>query len=163
MPSSDIGTPKQAPLPSFFRLGRQGFTLIELFMVMLLVLVIAFLTIPIGVGFFQTQTLDEASSGVIETLRRAQSQSVFQKNDSAFGVKLLSGSYVLFQGTTYATRTQSEDESFSFATGITTSGIDEVVFSKQNGTPNTTGTITLTIGSNNLIIDINAQGKVERQ
>jgi type II secretory pathway pseudopilin PulG len=140
----------------------KGFTILELLLVIGAAIVIAALTVPVGVRFFQTQTLDEATSGIMETMRRAHNQAVFQKNDSAFGVKFLSGSYVLFQGNSYDTRTQSEDESFEVSSGIATSGIDEVVFAKLTGIPNTTGTLTVTSGSDSQTININAHGKVER-
>jgi prepilin-type N-terminal cleavage/methylation domain-containing protein len=141
----------------------KGFTLLELLIVIAAGLLVAGLTVPVGIRFFQTQTLDEATSGILETLRRAESQAVFQKNDSSFGVKFLAGSYILFQGNSYTGRTQSEDETFSVSTVITISGVDEVVFAKLTGLPSTTGTLTITLGSDSKVLDINAQGKIERQ
>ena len=141
----------------------RGFTLLELLLVIGAATLIAVFTIPVGIRFFQTQILDEATSGMLTNLRRAHSKAIFQKNDSAFGVKFLSGSYVLFQGGSYVLRTQSEDESFTLGGGISTSGIDEVIFAKLTGIPNTTGTLTITSGSDSQSLNINAQGKVERQ
>ena len=140
----------------------RGFTLIELLLVIAASITIAALTIPVGMRFFQTQALDESASGILETLRRAQNQAMFQKNDSAFGVKFLPDSYVLFQGDSYG-EVPSEDESFSLPSGITTSGINEVVFAKLTGTPNPNGTLTITSGSNSQALDINIKGKIERQ
>lgn len=141
----------------------RGFTMLELLLVIAAAILIATFTIPVGIRFFQTQSLDEAASGILETLRRAQNQAAFQKNDSAFGVKFLSGSYVLFQGGSYAGRTQSEDENFTLSGSITTSGIDEVVFAKLTGIPNTTGALTITSGDDTQTLNINAQGKIEKQ
>ena len=140
-----------------------GFTILELLLVMAAAILIAAFTIPVGIRFFQTQSLDETTMSIFSTLRRAENQAIFQKNDSAFGVKFLSVSYVLFQGSSYSGRTQSEDESFILSGGITTSGIDEVVFAKLTGIPNITGTLTITSGSDSQTININAQGKIEKQ
>lgn len=141
----------------------KGFTLVELLIVIAVASLVSLFTLPVGTKFFQSQTLDEASGDILNTLRRAYSQAVFQKNDSAFGVKFLSGSYALFQGSSYAARTISEDESFTLSTGVTTSGIDEIVFAKLTGIPNTTGTLTVTLGSDSQVLDINSHGKIERQ
>lgn len=142
---------------------KNGFTLLELLLVVGAAILIGALTVPIGVHFFQSQTLDETASSILSTLRRAQNQAIYQKNDNSFGIKFLAGSYVLFQGDSYESRIQSEDESFSLPGGITTSGIDEVVFAKLTGIPNTTGTLTITLGNDSQTLDINAQGKIERQ
>ncbi|MGB2762494.1 MAG: prepilin-type N-terminal cleavage/methylation domain-containing protein [Minisyncoccales bacterium] len=140
----------------------KGFTLLELLIVIAAAILITALTIPVGVRFFQTQILDETRAGILETLRSAQNQAMFQKNDSAFGVKFLSGSYVLFQGSSYG-EVPSEDENFTLSSGITTSGIDEVVFAKLTGIPNPSGTLTITSGNDSQALNINTQGKIERQ
>jgi len=136
--------------------------MLELLLVIAAAILIAALTIPVGIRFFQTQTLDETTNGILETLRRAQSQAMFQKNDKAFGVKFLSDSYILFQGSLYG-EFPSEDENFSLPSGITTSGINEVVFSKLTGIPNSSGTLTITSGNDSQALNINTQGKIERQ
>lgn len=140
----------------------KGFTLLELLIVIAAAILITALTIPVGVRFFQTQILDETTNGILETLRRAQNQAMFQKNDSAFGVKFLSDSYVLFQGSFYDPE-QDENETFTLSSGITTEGIDEVVFAKLTGIPNPSGTLTITSGNDSQALNINTQGKIERQ
>jgi len=141
----------------------RGFTLLELLLVITAAVLVAAFTIPTGIRFFQIQLLDEATSDILGVVRRAQSQAVFQKNDSVFGVRFLPSSYVLFQGSSYALRVQSEDETFSLGGGITATGVDEVVFGKLTGLPNATSTITITSGSDMQTLDINSQGKIERQ
>jgi Tfp pilus assembly protein FimT len=139
-----------------------AFTMAELLIVITIVTVLTMLTLPLGVDFYRKQNLDEVTGDILGALRRAQNQAVFQLNDSAFGVEFLSGSYVIFQGSSYAGRTQSEDEAFTISGGVTTSGITEVVFAKHTGIPDTTGTLTLTSGSDTKTVNINAYGKIER-
>jgi type II secretory pathway pseudopilin PulG len=141
----------------------KGFTLIELLIVIGASIAIAALTIPVGVNFYTTQVLDETTSDALALFRRAREQAVFQKNDSAFGIKVFSGSYTIFQGSSYASRVQGEDENFTVAAGVTMGGIDEIVFAKRMGIPSTTGTVTITSGSNTRSLGINTQGKIERQ
>lgn len=140
---------------------NQGFTLLELLLVIAGAILIAALTVPVGIRFFQTQSLDEATSSIFGTLRRAQNQAMFQKNDSAFGVKFLSDSYVLFQGNSYG-EVPSENESFSLPSGISTSGIDEIVFAKLTGLPNITAILTIISNNDNQIITVNSQGAIAR-
>lgn len=134
----------------------------ELLIVLCLAVILVVLTFPIGLNFYRNQELDETSSNVISVLRKAQSQSAFQKNDSSFGVKFLPGSYVLFQGDSYAARIQGEDEIFSLPLGISASGADEIVFAKLSGTA-APSAITISSGSRNQAININEYGKIERQ
>lgn len=140
---------------------KPGFTMFEVLLVIAAVVIITAFTIPTGINFMNSQTLDETRVEIIAGLRRAQSQSVFQKNDSDFGVKFLSDSYVLFQGSSYSGRTQSEDEVFDLTPGIAVSGVDEVVFSKLFGIPNNTGTTTIFFVGENRYININNAGKIE--
>ena len=142
---------------------ENGFTLLELFIAMGIIVIIASLTIPIGINFYKTQLLDEVSVDVLSALRRASAQASYQKNDSAFGMKFLSGSYVLFQGSSYATRTISEDEEFFVSGGTSFGGINEVVFSKYFGLPGASGTITLSLSGQTQTLYISTQGRIERQ
>lgn len=141
---------------------NKGFTLLELLIVIALVIILVALTFPIGLNFYGNQAMDETSSNIISALRKAQSQSIFQNNDSSFGVKFLSDSYVLFQGGSYGGRIQSEDEIFSLPKGVSVSGADEIVFSKLSGI---TAPRVLVISSRsyNQGISVNDYGKIERQ
>lgn len=140
----------------------KGFTLIELLIVIIVALILVGLTIPIGLNFYNNQVLDETADSILSILRRAHGQAVFQKNDSAFGVKFLEDYYVLFQGDSYALRVQSQDEIFNLPLGFNLSGFDEFVFSKHQGTT-TAGIIIINTRNNTQIINVNYYGKIERE
>jgi len=125
-------------------------------------IILAFVS-PVAVNFYKSQILSEASDGILSILRSAQNQATFGKNNSDFGIKILSSSYILFEGSSYASRTTSKDASFNISTGVTTTGTDEIVFTNFTGIPNATGSITITSGNETKIIDINAQGHVQYQ
>ena len=140
----------------------RGFTLVELIIVIGAAILIAAFTMPVGFRFFQTQRLDETTMDILQTLRRANNQAISQKNDSAFGVKFFPGSYTLFQGGSYIARVVSKDEDFDLPIGTSVTGIDEVNFSKLNGTPSFTGAFSINSGSDSQSVSINAYGKIEK-
>jgi prepilin-type N-terminal cleavage/methylation domain-containing protein len=121
----------------------QGFTLIELIIVLALSGAALAFVAPVSLQFYKTALLDEAAADVTAILRRAQAQAQSQKNDSAFGVAFFPSRYTLFQGVSYASRIISEDEEFSLPLGTTHSGLSEAQFSKHTGIPATTGTLIL--------------------
>ena len=141
----------------------KGFTLPEVLLVVAAAAAVDMLTVPVGLRFFQSQTLDEATADIVLALRQARSQAVTQKNDSAFGVKFLASSFVVFQGGSYASRVPSEDETHPLPSGASVGGPDEVVFAKLTGIPDAAGTITVGAGGDVFGVGINAQGNVERQ
>lgn len=140
---------------------ERGFTFLEVLIVLAISVLLAILTFPIGLRFFQSQLLDEAVSGIENALRRAGAQSFSQKNDSAFGVKFLSGSYTLFQGNSYATRVVNEDENFILAQNISVGGPNEIVFTKLSATT-TSAVFTVTLGQDLETLSVSAMGIVSR-
>lgn len=140
----------------------RGFTLLELLIVISLMFIVGTFSFIVGASFLRVQALDEVSGDLTSVLRRAHSQAVFQKNDSSHGIKILSNSYVLFEGDSYTARTVSEDETFFVSSATFFAGLDEVVFLKLTGLPNATGTITVLVHEEQKDIYINNQGRIER-
>lgn len=139
----------------------KGFTLFEIIIVVSIIVIIIAVSLPVSLSFLKQQNVGTATSNVISTLRQAHTQSMFQKNDSSFGIKFLEGSYVLFQGSSYSTRTTSEDIVVPIPSNVTISGIDEIVFTKRTGLPSTTGTLLVMSGTISRSIYINQQGIIE--
>lgn len=139
---------------------RAGFTLTEVLITIALLGVLVAITLPVGISFYQRETLEDTALNVGSTLRRARLQAIAEKRDAAFGVKILSTSFVLFEGGSWAGRTVTEDESFNFPTGVSAAGLDEVVFVKLSGEPNMTGTITLSLGGAGRTITVNPRGVI---
>ena len=141
----------------------RGFTLIEILMVIAAMSIIAVLIMPVGFQFYRAQLLDETTYDILNTIRKVQQYAISQKNDSAFGMKFFATSTVLFQGSSYASRIPSEDETYVYLDGVAVSGINEIVFAKLTGIPNASSSIvTLTIDNDVHTITINSQGKIER-
>lgn len=140
---------------------KKGFTLIEVLLVIALGTVLTALALPVGFRFYQFQIADEAATGVLSALRNAESNARLGKEGSAFGIKFLPASYVVFQGDTYAARLTARDEIFSLPPDTDIgSASDEIVFARVTGAPSATGTITLSLYGRTHVIDLNDAGVV---
>lgn len=149
----------------------RGFTLVELLIVIAVTLILAVAAVPIY-GNLQVQSqLNENTSLLIQSLRTAQERAMARVNNASHGIKLFSNSYILYQGSSYAERSQSYDRTIELGDAISvekslsgTGEDDEINFSKSLGVPDMTGTITLTHDTGDVkTIEINAFGKTEEQ
>lgn len=141
---------------------QQGFTLVELLLVVALMLIMSVFMFPLGFSFYQSQMLDETQSGIVSALRRAQMFSVSGKHDSAFGVRFIEQAYVIFEGQSYQTRTSSQDEVFVISSMMHIAGLQEVVFTPISGEPDIVGDITVGTGSQVRTIEIYGSGLIEQ-
>ena len=157
------------------RSKTKGFTIIEMIIVLAVISVVSLVTAPLGLQFFNSQTIDGMQSQLGDTLTRTRSQSVAQKNDSQYGVCLnTSGSstvsYVLYTGAAgspCSSHNATTDEKYALQSGTVvtfpgSSTTPEINFAKHTGLPSATGTIsvvwnkltrTLTIDSLGTIVE----------
>ena len=135
----------------------KGFTLVEVILVLAILMLLALLTIPLGIRFYKSQELNFVTDELVQTLRRAQLQAMSQANYS-FGVYIQPGQYILFRGDSYMTN--DDEEVFVVSNDISFGGLNEVVFSKLDGIPSSEGTITLTNDAGEKSININSLGRV---
>lgn len=138
-----------------------GFTMVELLLSVGIISMLAGLSLPLYASFYNRTNLDTATDQVAHALRRAQTFSRAANGDTTWGVRVQSGSAVVFKGATYAARDATYDEIISL-NNITPTGLSEVVFTKLYGVPSTTGTITLTETTINesKAIELNVKGLV---
>ncbi len=144
-----------------------GFSLIEMLLSVALIGALTVFSAPIYRSLQVKNDLDISSTTVVETLRRAQSLSQAADGDTKWGVKIQSGSIVLFKGTSYAARDSGYDEIFDMSPLITPTGALEITYSEPLGTPQTGGvditssiTITLTTPYDTKDIVINPKGMI---
>lgn len=141
------------------RRGSHGFTLVEMLLSMGIITLLAGISLPIYISFETRNDLEVTSQSIVEMLRRAQTYARSVNGDSQWGVSVQSGTATLFKGATYATRDATYDETNT--SGLSSSGLSEIAFTKFDATPSTTGTITLTASNNETrTITINAKGMV---
>ncbi|MBU1132015.1 prepilin-type N-terminal cleavage/methylation domain-containing protein [Patescibacteria group bacterium] len=143
---------------------QSGFTLIEVLIVVSITVVLA-ISAVFAFGNLQVSSqLNENTEQMIQTLRTAQERSFARINDSPHGVKFQTNKFILYQGTSYATRNAAYDRETVLDTSLTittTLTNDEVNFSRQLGMPDHTGNVTLTHAtSGSRQISINSFGRV---
>lgn len=139
---------------------NKGFTLLELLLSIALISVLAGFSLPIYRTLIKKNDLDIAVNSIAASMRRAQILSQAVDGDISWGVKVQSGSIVVFKGASYTTRDTAYDESFDLQSSTNPSGTTEVVFAKLTGLPQSTGTTTLTSESDTRTVSINAKGMV---
>lgn len=138
----------------------KSFTLIELLLVVIILAMLVWLTLPLSLDFYRSWQLDSIAQEILQTLRRAQLKAMSIENDSNFGVYLTNDNYILFRGGSFVERDVLYDEVFNLPEIITVSGIQEIVFSKFEGLPSVTGNIVLSNNGNSQTITINKVGRV---
>ncbi len=115
--------------------GREdGFTLLELMIVIGILVIFAVVTIPYGMRFYDSRFLEEQTSSVANILERARTHAISGKEDSDWGVDFSNTSeYHIFKGsdcpgTVYQT--------FKIPSGVEIeSDIECIVFERHTGNP----------------------------
>jgi type II secretory pathway pseudopilin PulG len=125
---------------------RSGFALIELAVVIGILGVLGGMSIPLYRDYQIRNDLNLATEQLIQGLGRSRLLSQSAQEDASWGFYAPSGT--LYKGTSYATRDVDSDEVYPMPSTITTTGLTEVAYSKVNGYPNSTGSITLTALNN---------------
>ena len=142
-------------------MNKQGFTLIELLLVMVLLSMLVAVAVPVSLRFFKMQIVSDTSTELVDLLRTAQMFALTQRHNSAYGVKMVENTFVLFEGESYAARVTAEDVSFPFPNTATVSGIDEIVFNQGTGLTAFNGVITVTTLDHVDTVQINPVGSIE--
>lgn len=145
-----------------FQPKRQGFTLIEIMLVVVLVVIIGSASAPVYQSFQVKNNLSVSANIIIQALRRAQVLSQSGEGDSVWGVHIANGGAILFKGASFSGRDVAFDEVSEISSNITPTGISDVVYSKLLGVPQATGSIILTTLNNDAkTITLNEKGTLE--
>jgi len=141
---------------------EKGFTLLEMLISVTIISVLVGVSVPIYESFVRQNDLNLTEYAIVNMLRRAESYARANNTDNVWSVEIQSTAATLFQGTSFASRNTNYDETYTFPSSVTPSGITEVQFAKMTALPNTTGTITLTSTTSDAqVITINAKGMVD--
>lgn len=138
----------------------KAFSLLEILLVVAMIGIISGITAVVYQSFQVKNNIDLAQITTVQTLRRAQIQSKASDGDSTWGVNISSTNITMFKGASYALRDSTFDEIYDFPSSITPSGIQEIVFTKMDGEPSATGTITFTTNNETRNLTINSKGMV---
>lgn len=140
--------------------GRPAFTLFEIVIAIglgaMLFGVVGFL----GVRWFENRQLEVTAKALASYLRNAAVRAIQSEGGNDQGVSRADGKLTLFRGSSYALRDQAYDTTFPYQGGIQISGLTEVVFGRQTGLPNVSGTISLTNGLRTDVITVYSTGAI---
>lgn len=138
--------------------------MIELLVVIGITIIILASAMPIYNNFQITAQVNENSAQISQTIRTAKNRAEAGYQNSNHGVKFFADRYVLYQGEDYEAREEENDKEIYLDGPVSISSSlanDEIIFSKRIGTPDQTGTITLTHEvQGSKIITINTLGVV---
>ena len=138
---------------------KKGFTLFELLLSISLIAILFGISVPIYQSFQVRNDLDITRSNIIDSMRRSQILSLASKGGTTWGVRIENSSIIIFQGADYLSRDPLLDEIYDIPLSIIPSGINEIIFSRLDGSPSLTGVITLTSSINEVkTITINEKG-----
>lgn len=138
-----------------------GFTLIEVLLTIAIMVLLLGLSLPVYQLLNVRSDLENAAFSIVQTARRAQALSEGVSQDSAWGVKVQTGSVTLYKGPGFASREQSADEQTALAPEVIASGLDDVNFAKVTGTTSNSGTISLSTRLENKNITVNEKGAIQ--
>lgn len=139
----------------------RGFTLLELLLSLALIGILSVASAPLYLSYQTRNDLDVGVNTIVQNLKRAQILSQANDGDTTWGLKIQTGSIVLFKGVSYAARDVTYDESFDLPDNITFAGPQEIIFSKLVGLPSVTGTIILTpVSGEPRSIILNSKGMI---
>ena len=120
---------------------KQGFTIVETVLTLGIIAITAGVSVPMYQNYQIHSNLDLAVAQTVHNLGRAQLLSQTGQEDGQWGVRIEVGT--VFFGSNFETRDEDLDETIALPAGISVYGIEEVVYSRIDGTPSPTGDIIL--------------------
>lgn len=139
---------------------NKGFSLLELLIVIGIFAIFATLTTSVYYDTRSNTNLELTTGTLVEAVRYAQSSAQSGKGDSKWGVEIIAKQVIVFKGSTYASRDITSDRVSDFSSGVTASGLSEIVFEKTTGVTTNTGAVVLTNSSGTKNVSVNSKGVV---
>lgn len=135
------------------RQTKTGFTLVEVLVVSAILGVLSVLSYPFYSRLVLQNAVSDTADKLVSSLRKAESYALASKDGSNWGVQFSGGNIFLLRessGTVFDT--------YNVSSNISVSGLDHIIFTKPAGLPNSTGTFTVSGGSNTKSITLNSEG-----
>ncbi len=118
---------------------EEGFTLLELMIVIGLVVLLTVMTIPYGMDFYRSRILEEETKSVSVVVERARTNALTGKRDKDWGVYFLEDDcYEIFSGDgeryEEGGRDDIYDQRFCAPSGVEVdTDIEEIIFRRDGG------------------------------
>jgi Tfp pilus assembly protein FimT len=142
----------------------RGFTLFEVIVASMFVLILIQLVAVFGLKAIYIQEMDQVRESVRKDLVYARDHAISGSGSaSTWGVAFTTSTIIKFKGASYASRDPVFDFETDFGPRITFGGADEIVFLPPFGEAQASGTITITNGVDYATATVNPYGTVEIQ
>lgn len=142
---------------------KKGFTLFEIIIAISILVIMLVVTLPKFSEFRLVQVQNATITDILSSLDKARSDTLNSLDSSSYGVHFETSKVVIFKGTSYSILdANNQDIIFASPASITnisfSGGGSDIYFSRLSGTPNKTGTLTITTGNYSKTITIGATG-----
>ena len=135
----------------------RGFSFIEILVVMGIFVILGTLSLFVSMDTYHGSNFRSDRDLVVTLLQHARAQAMHNictgtcTDGKPHGVYIGSGTYTVFQGSSYATRDVAEDQTYTANSTLVATGDSEVVFANVTGVVSASRTITLTAEQNSTI------------
>lgn len=120
---------------------QAGITMLEVLVVMCIFVLVTGFALLFSVDSFRGSTFQGDRDLFVSLLQRARAQAISNicsastcTDGKPHGVAIVGNTYVLFEGSSFATRTAEADSVFGASQSVTHAGDTEVVFGQLTGT-----------------------------
>ena len=121
--------------------AQAGITMLEVLVVMGIFVLVSGLALQFSMNSFRGATFQGDRDLFVSLLQRARAQAISNMctaltctDGKPHGVAIVGNTYVLFEGSSFATRTAAGDSVFGASQSVTHTGDTEVVFGQLTGT-----------------------------
>ncbi len=144
-------------------MNKKAFTLIEIILVMVVVVIISSLGVVMDMGIYKSGLLRSEAEKISSLLRHARSLSINNINNSPHGLHFSNNGYVLFEGNDWDSRSKNMDLEVPANQGVAVSGANDFIFFKLSGSAKYGGDINIQSSGKILTISVNEQGQISTQ
>src|SRR6266851_5201739 len=123
--------------------NMEGFTLIELILVVSLIIILGTFTTAFAARFFTQNGVANTTDELIGDFRQAQVNAMMGKRNGNWGVNYSANKITLYLGTSFAARTAAFDTTFTVNPSISVTGFSDLNFFRMTGTSSATPTISI--------------------
>lgn len=145
------------------RLNYNGFTLVEILVVVGIMLFAFAFIFPLTLSQIQDNKLNSSAQEVAGAIFEAQQYAYNRKDNLGYGISFQSGGYQFLSGMTYDTATP--DDQFKLETGVTNNqslfgSSPDIFFDPGSLRPNQPGQVVISDGSNTVVVIVNSEGAI---
>lgn len=147
---------------------KKGISAIEIFVVVAIVALLAAVVIPQFAKIRERQVLKSAVEDILSSISKAQSRTLASAESSSYGVYFESNKVVIFKGTIFSS-SDANNETVDLTSPANISNVTlaevgassgKIYFNRLSGTPDKSGTVTVSTMDYSKIITISATGAV---